>query len=403
MPVPASLGQLSQTASMNSPAGGENVFPDQDDYERQQFANDAILRDGAHQWLTGVSGTNTVTGSTAASSAVSAYAAGQVFRFVAAGANTGAVTLNVNGLGAKTVTKRGATALAAGDIAAGSVVTVTYDGTQFQMLDPADAVQTGGNQTVAGVKTFSAAPKSSVAASASDELVRKGEMDAALFGRLLKVRLFTFADNGSTYVPTAGTSQVLVYAQGAGGSSGSLPATGSGQWAAAQGAASGACAVNIFPVASIGTGVVMTIGQSVAPAVGSPGITGGTTSFGALMSATGGLGSGAPGVISSSVEPASASQPAGTSVTGALWAHYGLPGGRLTGVRNSFIAAGDGAASYFGVGGIGPTSSTGLSPAPGSSGQGYGQGASGGSTGSFGPAFAGVKGGDGCILVFEYA
>lgn len=179
MPVPATLGQLSQTASMNSPAGGENVFPDQDDYERQQFANDAILRDGAHQWLTGVSGTNTVTGSTAASSAVSAYAAGQVFRFVAAGANTGAVTLNVNGLGAKTVTKRGATALAAGDIAAGSVVTVVYDGTQFQMLDPADAVQTGGNQTVAGVKTFTSPPVVPTA-TASNQAVNKGQLDAAV-------------------------------------------------------------------------------------------------------------------------------------------------------------------------------------------------------------------------------
>lgn len=179
MPVPASLGQLSQTASMNSPAGGENVFPDQDDYERQQFANDAILRDGAHQWLVGVSGTNTVTGSTAATSAVSAYAAGQVFRFVAAGANTGAVTLNVNGLGAKAVTKRGATALAAGDIAAGSVVTVVYDGTQFQMLDPADAVQTGGNQTVAGVKTFTSPPVVPTA-TASNQAVNKGQMDAAV-------------------------------------------------------------------------------------------------------------------------------------------------------------------------------------------------------------------------------
>lgn len=187
MPVPSTLGQLSQTASMNSPAGGENVFPDQDDYERQQFANDAILRDGAHQWLTGVSGTNTVTGSTAAASAVSAYAAGQAFRFVAAGENTGAVTLNVNGLGAKAVTKRGATALAAGDIASGAVVNVVYDGTQFQVVasESADLVRTSGNQTVAGVKTFTSAPKSSVAAAASDELVRKQEMDAAVALRAL--------------------------------------------------------------------------------------------------------------------------------------------------------------------------------------------------------------------------
>jgi hypothetical protein len=88
-------------------------------------------QNSALEYLTSVSGTNTITAS--ASITPAAYAAGQTFRFVSAGANTGAVTLNVNGLGAKNVTKNGTTALVAGDIPASAVVEVIYDGTQFQL------------------------------------------------------------------------------------------------------------------------------------------------------------------------------------------------------------------------------------------------------------------------------
>ena len=52
-------------------------------------------------------------------------------------ANTTAVTLNINGLGQKNVLKMVGTALApidAGDIAAGSIHLLAYDGTQFQLL-----------------------------------------------------------------------------------------------------------------------------------------------------------------------------------------------------------------------------------------------------------------------------
>lgn len=90
------------------------------------------LQNSTPQWLASVVGTDTITAS--APVTPSAYAAGQTFRFVSAGANTGAVTLNVSSLGAKSITKFGTTALAAGDIISGAVVTVTYDGTQFQLV-----------------------------------------------------------------------------------------------------------------------------------------------------------------------------------------------------------------------------------------------------------------------------
>ena len=65
--------------------------------------------------------------------AITAYAIGQVFNFKANTINTGNATLNVNGLGAKNILKNNDQTLEDGDIEAGQIVTVVYDGTQFQM------------------------------------------------------------------------------------------------------------------------------------------------------------------------------------------------------------------------------------------------------------------------------
>lgn len=129
-----SIAKDGQTVpSANLPMGG---------YKHTNVASGASLTDYARvdqtqnstmQWLTSVSGADTITAT--ASPAPSAYAAGQTFRFVAAGANTGAATLNINSLGAKSITKNGTTALSAGDIPSGAVATVVYDGTQFQLAN----------------------------------------------------------------------------------------------------------------------------------------------------------------------------------------------------------------------------------------------------------------------------
>ncbi len=69
--------------------------------------------------------------------AIASYVAGQRVEFKATFANTTTSTLNVNGLGVKTIKKLGgATDLASGDIVAGMVVEVEYDGTNFMMLNP---------------------------------------------------------------------------------------------------------------------------------------------------------------------------------------------------------------------------------------------------------------------------
>jgi hypothetical protein len=61
------------------------------------------------------------------------YAAGQRYAFVVAANNTGAATLAVNGLGAKSIRRPDGSTLAAGDLVAGTLVAVTYDGTDFRL------------------------------------------------------------------------------------------------------------------------------------------------------------------------------------------------------------------------------------------------------------------------------
>jgi hypothetical protein len=67
---------------------------------------------------------------------IAAYAAGQVFRFInGAAANAGAATLAVSGLTATAIRRGdGATVLTAGELPAGALIEVLYDGTVFRLL-----------------------------------------------------------------------------------------------------------------------------------------------------------------------------------------------------------------------------------------------------------------------------
>lgn len=86
----------------------------------------------ACEWLQSVSGTNTITATTA--TAYQSLAAGFLVRLVPANTNSGATTMNVNSTGAKAVTKNGTTALAGGELVAGREYLLGYDGTQWQIL-----------------------------------------------------------------------------------------------------------------------------------------------------------------------------------------------------------------------------------------------------------------------------
>ena len=107
--------------------------------------------------------------------------------------NTGSTTLNLNGLGVKSIFRNGATNLSAGDLTANRVYLFRYDGTQFRLLNPSsatsvvfaatgniaatdvqgaiaeldsEAVHLAGTETISGSKTFTASPLTLSAANA---------------------------------------------------------------------------------------------------------------------------------------------------------------------------------------------------------------------------------------------
>jgi hypothetical protein len=65
-----------------------------------------------------------------------AYTAGFQFQMKITNSNSGASTINVNGLGIKNITRTGSLNLDNGDLAAGAIVTLLYDGTNFQIVGP---------------------------------------------------------------------------------------------------------------------------------------------------------------------------------------------------------------------------------------------------------------------------
>ena len=94
----------------------------------------------------------TITGQT------TTYAAGIAFQFKATNTNTGASTLNVNAQGTQSIVRTDGSALSAGDILAGGIVSVMYDGTNFQLMNDAGGkAETFSNVTVTGTATINVA------------------------------------------------------------------------------------------------------------------------------------------------------------------------------------------------------------------------------------------------------
>ena len=124
-------------------------------------ASDAARLDqvqgGAATFIT-VTGTDTLTGTVVP--ALSAYATGNQFSFLVANTNTGAVTINVDGIGSKAITRTGTTALVAGDMVAGQAVEIIYDGTRFQLVNGNSFtnLKVSGTLAVTGIATFTAQP-----------------------------------------------------------------------------------------------------------------------------------------------------------------------------------------------------------------------------------------------------
>jgi len=97
--------------------------------------------------------TGTDTYAVTLSPAPTSYAAGQSVLVSFANTNTGAATINLNGLGAKAIKKEVSAALVAGDIQVGKVYELRYDGTNFQLneVEASDYGVASGTDTYAVV------------------------------------------------------------------------------------------------------------------------------------------------------------------------------------------------------------------------------------------------------------
>jgi hypothetical protein len=300
---------------------------------------------------------------------VKAVVDGMVLKIKALNANTGASTFTpANGvITAAAVVGSGHTALQGGEIVANSDLWLQWNssigGGSWVLL----AASGGGLQVAAATK--------------SNHALQLGQAT----GRLLNIQTIT---STGTYTPTAGTNFIEVELVGGGGGGGTALPTTASQVSAGSGGAGGGYARKRITTGF--SGVTMTIGAG-----GTAAVAGGSTSFGGLVSASGG---GAGGNIAAAVNSNTFN---GGSVGGiGSGGDFNARGGAGS---PSFYSnppiSGKGGFSYYGEGGF-LTSGTQV----GNAGETPGSGGSGGSNNpSVGTNSSGGSGKAGQIVIWEYA
>ena len=267
------------------------------------------------------------------SPAITAYAAGQEFSFKAGTANTGACTINVSGLGAKTIKKNVSSDLETGDILLNQIVTLKYDGTNMQMVSNLPS-----NAPVVNTYLNAASP--------------------------------------ATWTKPTGLKYVTVQLWAGGGSGGSN-VTGSG-------GGGGAYNTITLPAASLGTTETVTIGAGGTSSTGATGKVGENSSFGSWMTVYGGGGGFASGGAGNADAGGGGG---GIKSVGVVGTSSGGAGGAPIGGAGGNAAVGAG--SIFGGGGGGDNTFAGGESV-------YGGGGGGGSAnGVGGNSYYGGAGGGG--------
>lgn len=154
------------------------------------------------------------------SPAATAYTAGDVYVFKAGTANTGACTLNVNSLGAKAIKKNVLQSLETGDILVNQIVSVVYDGTNFQLLsEPGNTSWDNGGYDAEQLTQNTSSP----VGEADTTGLRNDLAQSFVAGwrKIMGVSLYKSADTGSF----SGTVTISIQADSAGSPSGSALAT----------------------------------------------------------------------------------------------------------------------------------------------------------------------------------
>lgn len=307
--------------------------------------NDVRLQTFTYSTVGGTANAITLTNSPV----VASYASPLRLTFKATGTNSGATTVNVDGIGTKNIYKLSGTSLVAlsgNEIVSGAIYDITYDGTQFLL-------SAGGGSSA------------------------------------LTVVSQTFTSSG-TYTPTAGMKYCYVEMLGGGGGGG-----GSTDGTTRNGAGGGAgeYVTAWMSAADIGASKAVTIGAGGAGGTTGTGSTGGTTSLSTLLTAIGGTGGGA--TPSNNIAGGIGGTGGGGSITATVRC-AGQQGGMSYGTT-AFATGfpGAGGNSQYGAGGQPP-----ISNGAGNAGTGYGAGGSGNK--NQGSTAAGGAGTAGIVIIHEY-
>ncbi len=310
--------------------------------------NDTSSSSNATFWAGNATGT--VNAITLTVSGITAYATGQTYSFIASGDNTSTVTLNVNSIGPVAVRKLGTTALATQDIKSGEVVTVWYDGTNFQKIAPNPV------------------------------------------GRLLRTTMF--ASSGTW---TRGSDVRMIFAHAVGGGGGGGGCSNVDGTAAGGGGSGGWGQVRTDSPASSYT-ITIGAGGAAGSNSGGTGGGGGTTSIGALLTATNGVGG--TGSTAASTVVAGGAGGTNSTIVGevSIWGGTGGGNGISTGAVAT-SSSGHGARGAYGGGAVGKAGVAGAGiPADANSGAG-----GSGAIGSSGGGQVGGAGGTGVVIIWEYS
>ncbi|EIL88517.1 hypothetical protein UU9_12238 [Rhodanobacter fulvus Jip2] len=216
----------------------------------------------------------------------------------------------------------------------------------------------------------------------------------ATTGRLIGVQ--KFAASG-TYTPTPGTKSVIVELSGAGGAGGGTAACSASQASAGAGGGAGGYAKSRLTTGF--SGVTITVGAGGTGTTGGAGGNGGASSFGALLSAPGGSGSGATAAQISFPFITGYANGGGVGIGGNILNASGGFGATAFMTTGGNVISGSGGASFFGAGAnasINATANGNAATTPGS-------GGSGATTVAGGAARAGGNGAPGICIVYEYA
>ncbi len=298
-----------------------------------------------------VTGTDTLTASL--SPGVASYVTGLQALIEIVNNNTGAVTINFDSLGAKTIKKNGgADDLVADDFIAGGIYAIAYDGVNFQFLG-------------------SASPG----------------------GELTSVQVFTAS---GTWTRPAGIKKIIVECIAGGGGGGATTTNASNESSCAGGGGGGGYARELLTSLASSETVTVGGGGNGGAVGGNAGVAGVSSSFGSLLSATAGAGGAGSVNSTGSVFNAGGAGGAGADGTFNLQGDDGGNGVVIAAIRT---ASGFGGSTHLSAIQAASVAVSGT----GVAGKNYGGGGSGASAGNSAGSQVGGNGAGGIVIVWEYS